>query len=61
MSWLSLCSARITEVDLSGTTYNPGSHRCLADTVKGPGYDKPGVVLVAARCSPTQGEGWFKP
>jgi hypothetical protein len=41
--------------------YNPGSRRCLADTVKGAGYDKPGVVLVAAPCSPTQGEGWFKP
>jgi Ricin-type beta-trefoil lectin domain len=41
--------------------YNPGSRRCLADTVKGSGYDKPGVVLVTAPCKPTQGEGWFKP
>jgi len=41
--------------------YNPGSHRCLADTVKGSGNSKPGVVLVAAPCSPTQGEGWFRP
>jgi hypothetical protein len=50
--WLSHADAEL---------YNPGSHRCLADAVKGPGYDKPGVVLVAARCSPSQGEGWFKP
>ncbi len=41
--------------------YNPGSHRCLADTVKGSGNSKPGVILVAAPCSPTQGEGWFRP
>jgi hypothetical protein len=41
--------------------YNPGSNRCLADTVKGPGYDKPGVVLVAAPCKASQGEGWFRP
>jgi hypothetical protein len=41
--------------------YNPGAHRCLADTVTGADNDKPGIVLVAASCSPTQGEGWFKP
>jgi hypothetical protein len=50
--WLSQADAEL---------YNPASRRCLADTVKGAGYDKPGVVLVAASCSPTQGEGWFKP
>jgi hypothetical protein len=42
--------------------YNPGAGRCLADTVpKGQGGDLPGVVLKAARCASSQGEGWFKP
>jgi hypothetical protein len=42
--------------------YNPGAHRCLADTTPiSRGGDKPGVVIVATACSPTQGEGWFKP
>jgi hypothetical protein len=42
--------------------YNTGAHRCLDDPVLiAKGGDKPGVVLVAASCNGSQGEGWFKP
>ncbi len=42
--------------------YNAGAHRCLDDPVLiSNGGDKPGIVLVAASCNGSQGEGWFKP
>jgi Ricin-type beta-trefoil lectin domain/Lysozyme like domain len=63
---LSKCTRRNTMqewiAEPDAELYNPGAHRCLADTTPiSAGGSLPGVVIVATVCSPTQGEGWFKP